>query len=120
MDSCNLLSDFSKPLFVTYDSVPKSIKNITSKVDECSLKIQWEAPNDQGFSLTGYKVDVKGKDNRFYEVKTCTKQSNPKDKATVKVKADPLSTTCFVSMRDLYAQPFMLRADDKINFRVQA
>jgi hypothetical protein len=39
IDSCKLYSVFSKPLYVTYDSVPKAIDSIKTKVDECSLNV---------------------------------------------------------------------------------
>jgi hypothetical protein len=56
-----------------------------------------------------------GKDNRFYTVTKCTKEPNTKvkiDSIRLKATADPLSTACFISMKALFAKPFLLKAND--------
>ena len=92
--------------------MPEAITEIIHKADECSLKVEWTAPSDGGFALKGYKVDVMGSDDRFYTIKNCDKDR--KSTATI----DPLSTICFISMKDLYAKPYLLRANDEIKLRI--
>lgn len=36
-NSCQLFSVYSKPLYITYQSVPKAVTTVSTKVDECSL-----------------------------------------------------------------------------------
>ena len=86
-------------------SAPTSIMNS----DETSVLVSWEAVTDFGgmASLTGYKVEIRTSSLK-YSIATCAESLNS------------TSTSCEISIVDLFEAPFLLSYEDYIWARVIA
>jgi hypothetical protein len=73
--------------------------------DRCYIDIYWEKPDDNGFPILSYFVEVQAYINNFFSL-TCG--------------TDFSETSCRVSMNVLRAEPYNLRAGDPVVVRVSA
>ena len=56
-NSCDV-GEQSDDLSVIYASVPDQVQNVQTRVDECTLVIEWEKPFDGGAPIRRYIVQI--------------------------------------------------------------
>ena len=61
---------YSAPLVAKTPTVPKQAR-VIMKTEKCHVVIMWAAPDNGGYNITEYKVDIRGKSGEFYTVEGC-------------------------------------------------
>ena len=82
------------------------MRSANTRAEDCSLRIEWAAPDARGAPILAYRLGIQGSDDQFYPVESCG--------------ASPSVTSCVLPMGVLSAAPYLLQEGDLIVVRVAA
>jgi hypothetical protein len=82
------------------------MRSANTRAEDCSLRIEWTAPDARGAPILAYAVEIQSSDDQFYTEASCGVSS------TV--------TSCVLPMEVLSAEPYLLQEGDLIVVRVAA
>jgi hypothetical protein len=100
---------FSQELSVSLSEMPAQMNTVRTAIEDCSVRIAWDAPGDGGSPILGYKIEVSADSEQFYDLNSVC---NSEDLAE--------SLSCLVSMTTLRAEPFNLAEGALVVVRAQA
>jgi hypothetical protein len=82
------------------------MRSANTRAEDCSLRIEWAAPDARGAPILAYDVEIQGSDDQFYTEESCG--------------VSPSITSCVLPMEVLSEAPYLLQEGDLIVVRVAA
>jgi len=82
------------------------MRSANTRAEDCSLRIEWTAPDARGAPIIGYNVEIQGSDEQFYGEEDCGVSS------TIQ--------SCVLPMGVLSSEPYLLEEGELIVIRVSA
>lgn len=81
------------------------IQGVTMSVNQCSLNMSWNEPENNGAALSEYAIDIKSQSGNFVRYGGCSNPSN---------------TACNIEMYEFSGPPYNLISGSNIVARISA
>lgn len=81
------------------------VTGFTMTLNQCSLRMTWNEPDNNGAPITEYAIDIKTRSGNFMRYTGCSSSTN---------------TACSIEMREFSGSPYNLIAGSGIVVRISA